>query len=220
MRRTVLLGSVLLPAVLAVAGCTSGVPRADGPAGPVTPSPAVSSAPGTASSPAGSVPSTSSSVPPTPSHPATSHRPANPTVLGPTGFGALELGMSSTKATATGLITSWRGTAAAGCSLYSYLVGAHSTDNGNVMYSGDTGVEVIQAYPGVSTPEGIHLGSTTAQMFRAYPDWKNAQDADVHADGVGGVQVPGNSHADYRIQTKNGKVIDLTLQVRNENCYE
>jgi hypothetical protein len=221
MLRTLVLGSALLvPAVLLAGGCASQVPRADGSAGPVTPSPTVSSAPGTAPSPAGSVAPTSAPTRPAPSHPATSHRPSTPTVLGPTGLGPLKLGMSSKKATATGLLTPWRGTAAAGCSLYSNLVAAHSTYDGNVEYSGDTGVETIEAYPGISTPEGIHLGSTTAQMRRAYPDWTNAQDQDPHAEGVGGADVPGNTKAFYRIQTKNGKVVDLTLQVAKENCYE
>ena len=108
---------------------------------------------------------------------------------------------------------------AAGCSLYSHLVGGND-DRGFVMFSGDTGVEVIDALPGVSTPAGIHVGSTKAQLLRAYPDWSNSQDSDPHADGVGGADVPGNSKAFYRIETAKGKVIQLTLQVANENCYE
>lgn len=222
MRRTLFLGSVLLPAALLATGCTPGVPHADGPAGPVTASPTVSARPSTSASP-----STSPSAPSTPSTPAratASHRPSSPKVLGPYGFGALKLGMSSKSATATGLIAPWRGTAASGCSLYSHLVGAtgggDGGDAGNVMFSGSTGVEVIEAYPGVSTPEGIHLGSTTAQMRDAYPDWTNSQDQDPHAEGVGGADVPGNSKAGYRIQTRNGKVVALTLQLGTENCYE
>ena len=127
--------------------------------------------------------------------------------------------MTSKQATATGLIVAWRGTPKAGCSLYSNLKGGGS-DHGNVMYSGDTGVEVIDALPGVSTPEGIHIGSTKAQMLKAYPDWVNAELPDRHAAGRGGAGVPGNSKASYRIQTAKGKVIELTLQYNNENCYE
>jgi hypothetical protein len=144
-------------------------------------------------------------------------------VLGPTGLGALKLGMTSKKATATGLIVAWNGTPGAGCGLRSHLEAAHGVGDGNdgtVLYSGDTGVEVIDAYPGISTPEGIHLGSTKAQMLKAYPDWVNAETANPHADGRGGAGVPGNADATYRIVTENGKVVELTLQYTNQNCYE
>jgi hypothetical protein len=218
MRRTVFLASVLLP-VLVAAGCASQVPRADGPAAPITPSPVGSAFPTTAA------PATTRSSPtssPSSSSPSPSKTPAThstPTILGHDGFGALKLGMSSKKAQATGLITPWTGTAAAGCSLYSRLKGS-SGDRGRVYFSGSTGVEIIDAYPGISTPEGIHIGSTKAQVFRAYPDWTNAQDQDPKADGIGGADVPGNSKAFYRIWIKNGKVIELTLQLGTENCYE
>lgn len=216
MRRTVLIGSVLLPLALVAAGCASEVPRADGPGGPVTPPPtAVSAAPST---PPVTTPPASPSTSPTPSRSHTPSVPSTPTILGHTGFGALKLGMGSKQAQATGLIKPWTGKAAAGCSLYSHLKGAPG-DTGNVMFSGDTGVEVIDAYPGISTPEGIHIGSTTAQMLKAYPGWENAESLD-QAEGRGGVDVPGNSKAFYRIQTRNGKVTDLTLQLNTANCYE
>jgi hypothetical protein len=220
MRRTVLLGSVLLPVALVAAGCASDVSRADGPGGPITPPPpTVASA--TPSAPPSAPPSHSPSSTPSKSH--TPSADPTPTILGHTGFGALKLGMTSRQARATGLIAPWTGHAEAGCSLRSHLKGGHGEgagDDGIVLLSGDTGVEVIDAYPGVSTPEGIHIGSTKAQMLKAYPDWTNAELPDAHADGRGGADVPGNSKAFYRIETRDGKVVELTLQLRKQNCYE
>ncbi len=211
MRRTVLLGSVLLPATLVAAGCASQVPRADGPAGPVTPS---------ASAPATPASSASASAPATPSHSATPTRPSPPTVLGPTGFGALKLGMTTKKAGATGLIGTWKqGIVPWACPLQTHLVGG-SGDGALVGYDSTTGVEVIEALPGVSTPEGIHLGSTSAQMLRAYPEWSNAEGGAAHSDGRGYTDVRGDSKATYRIVTLKGKVIELTLQDKNQTCYE
>ena len=218
MRHMIVLGSVLLPAALLATGCASNVPRADGPAGPLTP-PAASSAPSTAVQPTASA----SSVRPIPSNTATSHRPSVVKVLGPTGFGALKLGMNSKKATATGLIVAWKGTAGATCSLRSHLTGGHGAGAGNdgtVLESGNLGVEVIDAYPGISTPEGIHLGSSQADLYRAYPSWKNASEPQPFADGRGLVPVPGNSAAYYRIVKYKGKVVQLTLQLKHQDCYE
>jgi hypothetical protein len=218
MRRIVLAGTVVLSAALA-AGCSSAVPHSADPGGPITasatsstPSPSASSAPTGQASP--SVRATT----------RPSRKPPAPPILGPKGFGALKLGMTSKQATATGLIVPWRGTEESGCSLSSHLRGGTGGGNGGntgeVMLSGSTGVEVIDAYPGVDTPEGIHLGSTTAQMRKAYPDWTNFQDQDPHAEGIGAADVPGNPQATYRIWTQNGKVYELTLQLNLQNCYE
>jgi len=225
MRHKFVLGSVLLPTALLAAGCTSSVPRVDGPAGPVTPSTAPSSVPSTSVQPVvpASPASGSPSLQPIPSDTATSHRPSTPTVLGPNGFGALKLGMSSRKATATGLIVAWKGTEGASCGLRSHLTGGHGAEagsDGTVLESGKLGVEVIDAYPGISTPEGIHLGSSQAELYRAYPNWKNASEPQPYADGRGLVPVPGNSNAYYRIVKYKDKVVQLTLQLKKQDCYE
>ena len=216
MRVALFLSSVLLPTALLAAGCTSSVPRVAGTAAPIV---APSSASPTLSSPS-SGPSRTPASPSSPAHTSpTTRRPSTP-VLGPDGFGALKLGMTSKQATATGLITPWRGTAAAGCSLYSNLKAAPA-EHGNVMFAGSLGVEIIEAYGDVRTPEGIHIGSSKAAMLKAYPDWVNAELPDnPHADGRGYPTVPGNSKAVYRIFTRNSKVVEITLQYGNENCYE
>jgi hypothetical protein len=221
MRHMIVLGSVLLPAALLATGCASNVPRADGPAGPLTP-PAASSAPSTAVQPTASA-SPPPSVRPIPSNTATSHRPSVVKALGPTGFGALKLGMSSRNATATGLIVAWTGTEGPSCGFRSHLIGGHGVEagsDGTVLESRRLGVEVIDAYPGISTPEGIHLGSSQAELYRAYPSWKNASEPQPFADGRGLVPVPGNSAAYYRIVKYKGKVVQLTLQLKNQDCYE
>ena len=223
MRPMFVLGSVLLPTALLAAGCTSSVPRVDGPAGPVTPSTAASPVPSTAGQPVAPSSPASGSPRPIPSDTATAHRPSTPTVLGPNGFGALKLGMSSRKATATGLIVAWKGTEGATCSLQSHLTGGHGLEagsDGTVLESSKLGVEVIDAYPGISTPEGIHLGSSQAELYRAYPTWKNASEPQPYADGRGLVPVPGNSNAYYRIVKYKDKVVQLTLQLKKQDCYE
>jgi hypothetical protein len=68
--------------------------------------------------------------------------------------------------------------------------------------------------------EGIHLGSSQAELYRAYPSWKNASEPQPFADGRGLVPVPGNSAAYYRIVKYKGKVVQLTLQLKNQDCYE
>ncbi|MEV6842322.1 hypothetical protein [Actinoplanes sp. NPDC051411] len=131
--------------------------------------------------------------------------------------------MSSKQALATGLIAPWTGREGAECALRSHLKAAHGEgagDDGIVMLSGNLGVEIIDAYPGVSTPEGIHIGSTRAQMLKAYPDWRPVAEQDPNADGRGLPKVPGNSGAVYRIVTYKGKVVQLTLQLVHQDCYE
>lgn len=224
MRIARLLGSVLVPAALLTAGCASSAEKVDGAAAPITASPA---------------PSATSALPPTvsasPTATATTVEPAEPTataittktpaarlVLGPKGFGALQLGMSSTKATNTKLIVAWKGQGG-DCGLRSHLKAANGVEAGSdgIVLSGDTsGVQVIDAYGSVRTPQGIHLGSTTAAMRKAYPDWTNATEEDPAAEGRGYAAVPGNSKATYRIETLGGKVIQLTLQLKTQACYE
>jgi hypothetical protein len=217
MRRTVLL---LVPTVLLAAGCTH-VVHADGPAAPVTPSPAA-----TTTRPA---PTTAPTTKPTKSAPTKTASPTHTaTVLGPSGLGALKLGMNSDAAQATGLITGWKGVdphvvETPGCGLRSHLKDARGVGVGNdgiVLAGSDNGVQVIDAYPGIHTPEGLRIGSTEAELFRTYPNWKNAADENPRADGRGLVAVPGNSAARYRIVKSKGKVVELTLQLRNQVCYE
>jgi hypothetical protein len=224
MRRNVLLGSVLLPVALIAAGCSQ-VAHADTPAGPVISSAPIASPAPTSAAPTPTpnetsvAPTKTATVRPRPAKTATSR----PKVLGPTGLGALKLGMSSDQATATGLISGWTGTEGPDCGHVAHLQAAHGKKagaDGTVMAGSEIGVEIIDAYPGISTPEGIHIGSSEAALYKAYPSWKNVEDPDPKRDGRGLVSVPGNSAAYYRIVKIDSKVIQLTLQFKNQGCYE
>jgi hypothetical protein len=228
MRRTTVLGSILLPAVLLAAGCSARVPRAGGPAGPVTASPTVSSAPtavpsqpttaSPATAPATTAPATSAS--PAPTHGVTSSR-VSAKVLGPYGLGPLKLHMSSEQASATGLIDGWQeGLVPWGCRLQAHLLGGDN--EALVGYDDKDGVEVITAYPGISTPQGIHDGSTKAQLIKAYPDWTSFEGRDSghpQADGRGDVFVPGNHKAVYEIVTAGGRVTSLVMYSISQMCF-
>jgi len=228
MRISLLLGAVVLPAVL-LAGCGDGVEHVGGAAAPVTAAPSTvpTSAPSYSSAPASAPASTGTGSPSAAAtETASATRPAT-MILGPKGFGALKLGMSASQATATGLITTWAPinpsdpapAGAKGCNVRTSLK-RDTTGNGWVYYSTELGVDVIDAFPGVATPEGISIGSTRAALLKAYPSWKNVADPQTTGDGRGYVKVPGNSAALYRIAIANGFVTQLTLQHAHQDCYE
>ena len=221
MRRTSLLGSVLLSVALIAAGCGSPVPRADGPAGPVTPSPAGSTISAPAVPPSNTPPVTTAATPAAPGRTRAAHSPTGPLVLGPDGLGPLKLHMTSKQASATGLIDGWReGLVPWGCRLQAHLLAGDNTSL--VGYDDKGGVEVIVAYPGLSTPQGIHYGSTKAQVIKAYPTWTSFEGRDAghpQADGRGDVFVPGNHKAVYEIVTAGGHVTSLTMYSVPQACF-
>jgi hypothetical protein len=188
-KRAVLFLGLLLP--LVAAGCGPAPAHVEGFAAPVT--------------------SHSAAVPPSAAGP--------PTVLGPTGFGTLRLGMTKEKATATGLVERWPA-AATGCEQNTFLTSAPGGERGRVYLDDNDKIQIIDGYPGVRTPEGVEIGTSKSALLRAYPGWRNVVDNDPDTDGRGLVAVPGNSKAEYRIVTEAGKVTELTLQYRNQTCYE
>ncbi|GID91162.1 hypothetical protein ACFQFC_11770 [Amorphoplanes digitatis] len=207
--RTIPLAGTILCVALAT-GCTSSVPHVDG---TVSPNPTVSAAP--------SVPAPATSTPVS-FAPVTSKAPA---VIGPFGVGALKLGMTREQAEATGLTAGWTATNT-GCSHPTHLLGATGENAGNdglVYYSKNRGIEIIDAHPGLSTPEGIRIGSTFKAMRKAYPSWKDVTGADQDGSvgsGRGAVPVPGNPKAVYRIVVSKSMVVELTLQYHDQACYE
>ena len=98
-----------------------------------------------------------------------------------------------------------------------YALSVQLTDaaggEGGVNYSNNLGVATIDVGPGVKTPEGIGIGSSVADVESAYPGRTWAFDR-TH------VVVPGNDQADYRIAVQDDKVVELTLQFGNQDCYE
>jgi hypothetical protein len=138
-----------------------------------------------------------------------------PEVLGPTGLGALKLGMSPDDAYATGLITKPSG--GTGCDLKAGLVGSAATEG--VWFTSDSRLSAIPAYGDIATPEGVHLGSTVDKLTAAYPAY-TAIDEGKEADDRGYTDVPGHSDLQYRVETRGGVVVSLTLQSKAHGCYE
>ncbi|MEV6923875.1 hypothetical protein AB0M46_05095 [Dactylosporangium sp. NPDC051485] len=172
----------------------------------------------TASAPATVTP-TSPATSQTPSTAATTTKPAGGSlVLGPLGFGSLKLGMNRQQANATGMVVAFESTPASSCTA-SNLRDAPS-DKGYVHLSAALGIAAIDAYNGsIRTPEGVHVGMSSADMRRIYPEWKPV-DGDAN-NGRGGVWAPGGDHKTvYRIALRNGVITELTLQLRNQDCYE
>jgi hypothetical protein len=138
--------------------------------------------------------------------------PGRPDRLGPAGYGALRLNMTVAEANATGLTTAVP--AGADCNAEVFLRGPRFEQGrampGRVWF--DQGrVAVIWAVPGVSTPEGITIGSTVAQVRRAYPKWDPPSGT---YEGHGYVPAPGGSGGRYRIDVQNGKVLSVSLHDR------
>ena len=128
-------------------------------------------------------PTNAPSALPTPPPAAPSATPTPPAgdqdVLGPDGYRGLRLGMTLEQAKATGdlkLVDAPRGGLAAGCAGFRFTGQPAAPGQGVVeagvdgYYSAAHGLAAIFARPGMSTPEGIRLGSTWAQVHRAYPD--------------------------------------------------
>lgn len=151
--------------------------------------------------------------------------------LGPAGHGGLKLGQSLEQAVRTGLLTVSAATqiglcgAPGGTGQDGRIVGAKAgtgirhTD-GAIFFSAQHGLVAIYAFPGVTTPEGIGIGTPFDQMVRAYPDWNPVPFPGTAHDGRGGVKVPGNPNAHYRMVVQRDVVVQLSLGSNNQNCYE
>jgi hypothetical protein len=136
-------------------------------------------------------------------------------VLGSSGFGALRLGMTATEAQATHLVGSASLAPGETCPT-GRLLAAPSGGTPSLFFSPSLGLAAIYAYPGITTPAGIKVGSTLAALQQAYPSWRGLQgDA-----GVGYVAAPGSTTSEYRIAVSNGRVIELAIQLDDEDCYE
>ncbi|WP_432834863.1 hypothetical protein [Dactylosporangium sp. CA-092794] len=199
-----------LAGLLLTAACSPSVQHQDGAAAPAGSPAQVTSAPA----------GTSPASPPPPSvpgsAPATGGAPAGALVLGPNGLGALRLGMTRQQATATGLLSAFDDSAGGGCAPASLR--AAPADQGTVMLSPTLGIATIDAYGTIKTPEGLHIGSSSADMLRLYPTWQMADG--TATNGRGHAKTPGNDKAVYRLATKSGVVTEITLQFVNQNCYE
>jgi hypothetical protein len=165
------------------------------------------------------LPSTAaSSAAVTPSHVATTRPATTKLVLGPYGLGALKLGLTFQEAMRSGLLTGGSSTRTpAGCNSDWTPKSAHGAD-APVFFDGDKGIVSFTAYPGLSTPEGIKLGSSLKAVIKAYPDWSSFTGPGL--EGRGWAKVPGSEGTVYNITVGNGKVVHINLQLDDQECYE
>lgn len=196
-------------AAIAMSACSAtGSPKA---AAPSTAAPATTST---------AAPAASSSAAPSPSASA-----APVLVLGPDGLGPVKLGQSFDEALRTGLVSGNPGSSTE-CQLRGRFKASGTVDNAvdfGAVFAGKLGVTTIAAYPGISTPQGVRIGTSFEDMKKAYPSWKDVtgqSDAQARKAGRGLVPVPGNADAVYRIATSDGKVASVTLQFVHQDCYE
>ncbi|GAA2389135.1 hypothetical protein [Dactylosporangium salmoneum] len=199
MRAKPLVGT--LTCLLLVTACSSPVQHQDGDAAPAG-SPAQTTGAPVTTAPASSAP---------PSSGATTAS----LVLGPVGIGSLKLGMTKQQATATGMLPAFDRTPAPGNCAVSHLRD-DPTGTATALLSPTLGIAAINAYGSVKTPEGVHVGTSRAEVIRIYPGWQ----ASAGDSFRGYVKVPGNDNAEYRIAITNGTVTALTLQYKNQDCYE
>ncbi|RLK60123.1 hypothetical protein [Actinokineospora cianjurensis] len=198
-----------------LAGCTG----EQEPAATPSRTAAVTSAPATTTVEPGPAP-TQAAVPTTQPKPtAVGSTPTRPQpqakrgpVIGPDGYGTLKLGMSQREAVATGRILSEPvGGGSPECRAHDapgQVEGA-----GAVGISDQYGVSIIFGYGGAHTPEGIGVGSTSAEVKRAYPDLKQGWPESHQVTAV-----PGHSGNRYDFAVVDGKVVQFSLRNQHEVC--
>lgn len=144
---------------------------------------------------------------------------AAPLVLGPTGIGALTLGLTRQQAEATGLVKPFTHADDTNCAWTTTFVAAPPTDTtaGTVLASDTFGVAAIFAYGTIGTPEHVKLGSTNADLSNAYPGAVLKGSTD-HGNVL--AKVPGNGSASYRFELQHGTVTEVALLLNDQNCSE
>ncbi|GAA3446398.1 hypothetical protein [Planomonospora venezuelensis] len=130
--------------------------------------------------------------------------------FGPFGFGGVRLGMSVKKARATKKIVSTFGSGP--CTAWDLKAYPSGGDGVGLYISKRHGVAVIAAPKGVKTPRGITIGSTGRQLKKAYPGIRKA------VNGYAVITVPGNAKADYLFQLSRGRVSEMILALKSQDC--
>ncbi len=156
-------------------------------------------------------------------------------VLGPQGYGRptpVTLGMTKAEALATRQTTGTSNTPEGACggpgdgSLMGSPVPTGTSQSlppfkGRLFFDNAGILVAIYAFEGIKTPEGITLGSTYDELHAAYPTWHQVTESTGDpTNGRGGVAVPGNPNAHYRIVVVDHKVVELSLDSNQQDCYE
>jgi hypothetical protein len=131
--------------------------------------------------------------------------------IGPSGYGNLRLGMSATKARATGKIVRKSIGAPRTCTTWDLKEKRYGGDRAGIFISKRHGLAVIVAPGQTRTPQGIGRGSSNARLQAAYPRLKRSPLGLT-------TSVPGNRQASYVFNvTKNG-VIAVILVMNKQDC--
>ncbi|TQS21629.1 hypothetical protein FLW16_39245 [Microbispora sp. KK1-11] len=129
--------------------------------------------------------------------------------FGPYGYGGVRLGMTLKQAEATRKIV--KKLDEGQCSGWDLKAHPTGRDAVGLYISKKLGVALIEAPKGVKTPEGIKVGSTMKQVKKAYPRLDTTGNYPVAA-------VPGNTKALYYFLSQRGKVYELGLALKNQDC--
>jgi hypothetical protein len=129
--------------------------------------------------------------------------------FGPYGYGGVRLGMTLKQAKATHKIV--KKLDEGQCSGWDLKAHPTGRDAVGLYISKNLGVALIEAPKGVKTPEGIKVGSTMKQVKKAYPRLDTTGNYPVAA-------VPGNPKALYYFLSQRGKVYELGLALKNQDC--
>ncbi|MEU0553274.1 hypothetical protein [Dactylosporangium sp. NPDC006015] len=196
--------TAIVAAALLLTACSTSPERKDGAA-----------APAGATTPTSSAPAAPTSATTSEAAPAATKTSATSTtlVLGPQGYGALRLGMTREQAVATGLLTAFDDS---GCA--QAFIKGRPAGQGRVFLSPDRGIAAIQAWPTLSTAEGLRAGMSVTEARGLYSNWTIVDG--TLTQGRHFAKVPSNDKAVFRIATVDNKVADVTLQLANQNCYE
>jgi hypothetical protein len=149
---------------------------------------------------------------------AASDAPAAGLVLGPAGFGPLKLGMTSSQAQQTSIVSGLSDfpglDSKSPCrGIYLKAVTDHNALTVDGYVSVKYGVVQISAPAGVHTPEGIGIGSTMADVKAAFPGLTTGQGGPV-------TQVPGNTAALYQFSfdPASHAVTKVSLVAKVQDC--
>ncbi len=131
--------------------------------------------------------------------------------FGPFGYGGVKLGMTAKQAKATKKIVR-KDIPASTCSGWDLKAHPTGSDAVGLYISKKLGVALISAPKGVKTPQGIGIGSTKKQLEKAYAKVETAESGYLVA------AVPGNAKASYNFQLSKGKVYEMGLVLKNQDC--
>ena len=149
--------------------------------------------------------------------------PNAPTVLGPTGYGDITMGLTARQVLDTHLVNTQAG-GGGGCTGYTYVAPTGSRPSAAAVAADEkslyvylsarasAGVQVIVAPSGVRTPEGIGEGSSVAALRATY------RNLPTQKDSVQLVPVPGHPGLSYRFTIDNDTVSSIGLGLTDQVC--